>query len=131
MNTSRFARFFLKERSKPQEIAMGIAIAYVLTAFGLLMVGLLSTEMTGIFRMIFMMMFLTLAPMVSFAGQSVAGSASFTIVALMIYIGLWVFAVRKLSGLALRVAAIILVGAWMMFGMWAVSSVYWAGQVGP
>jgi hypothetical protein len=118
-----FQRLF-KPKSDPKEIALGIAIAYVLTTVGLFVVTLMSGADGAVLRTLIMIMFLTLAPLISFAGLSATGSVAFTSVALLIYAGLWVFAVRKLSGLMLRVAAVILVGSWMMFGVWATESVY-------
>lgn len=124
MGSSKFLHNVLRERSDPKEIAMGVGIAYALTAIGLLGVGLASGGGGAVIRTVLMLMFLTIAPLISFVGLGAEGSAPFTIVALLIYIGLWVFAVKKLSGLMLRVAVVILVGSWMLFGIWAASSVY-------
>lgn len=122
--TDTLIRRFLAPKSNPKEIATGIFIAYVLTAIGLVLLGIFSGDTNVIFRAFLMVMFLTLAPLISFAGLASAGSVAFTSMALLIYVGLWVFAVRKLSGLMLRVAAVILVGSWMVFGLWASSRVY-------
>lgn len=121
---ARLTQFLLAPRSKPQEITFGIGIAYTLTAIGMLAVNLIGGDGGAFLRMIMMMIFLTLAPLISFAGLAAAGSVAFTGVALLIYLGLWVFAVQKLSGMVLRVASVILVSSWMVFGIWASTQVY-------